>query len=345
MYNGALTCINLPERLSTTQHSHGSQKYCSKETALCSGVDIGVCQMPSASAGHKKDYGCTKADYYCQASMNNDLTLSSSLYNSIDAYKHNVCARPFHHFSFSDFYYLNSGLSKNTTHMSYEELQSEKNFTNQNSRAFNHSSQSSYISSHNVQGSYFPNGGDGLMHFYDTTRTVFPVETPQSVAHDDMLASKLRHCPYHNLEDFLSSAVSSEMILNALILKLIGCRATTVWINKLKSVVSFLPRTLLLGYILILRLTNSTLLELSDGIPQVYLACCITASKSQYDSRVSNISFVSEDMNVQKINYLEGLVLNYLKYEIGISSDDIWNAVEEIGRINMPKVDATLIYY
>ncbi|ELA42660.1 uncharacterized protein VICG_00412 [Vittaforma corneae ATCC 50505] len=338
MHNGALACTNLSERLVAVQYTYNSQGRYSTEGSSHSKVNISYQTTPNRTQ-HKKDLDCASTEgYYHQIRMDSETAIALSLRSGTYAGKFNTDTRKpsFQHCPFGYFYSPNPALSKDA-HTPYKEIQSEKFFQNQNSHAFNHDFQS-------FQGSYLSNKNDELPCYY-TDRAMCSVETPPSVGYDDTFILKLRHRYYHSLEDFFSSFVCTEMIFNALIFKLIGCRHTAIWISKLKSMISFLPKTLLLGYILILRLTNSTPLELSVDIPQIYLACCITASKSQYDSHVSNINFINEDMDVKKINYLEGLVLNCLKYEINISSDDIWNAVEEISRINTSETCPSFMYY
>lgn len=152
-----------------------------------------------------------------------------------------------------------------------------------------------------------------------------PVDTPHSVAGEEISCPKSRFA-----EDFFTDSSCAQTIFRAVAMRLGGCSASQRL--KFRRMASFHPRTLLLGYVLFSKAATGLALSLSE-IPRLFLVCCIAASKTQYDGHVSNESFAGEDLEVEEINYLEGLVLNRLQYEMRIGEDEVCLAIEEISRM------------
>lgn len=185
------------------------------------------------------------------------------------------------------------------------------------------SSSAGFNISRNIHLSYEEIPSEKFLRCFD--ETAWP-ETPPSV-YEEGFFSKI-----HFVEEFFGYACCSQMIIRAVIVKVIGRKKTTQWAPQFKSIESFIPQILLMGYILLSRLVECTIFESPFDIPEIYLVCCIAASKTQYDSHISNVDF-SDEIGIHKINYLEGLVLNRLEYEVKIRDDEICRAVEEINRL------------
>lgn len=124
-----------------------------------------------------------------------------------------------------------------------------------------------------------------------------------------------------------------KKLITSIILRFITRGNIEIWFDRFRNVISFLPQTLLLGYILFLRLFGTTLIEEEGDIPDIYLACCISASKYQSDLRISNINFINEEIDIKKMNYLEGWVLNKLEYNLRIENKEMIEIIEYINRL------------
>lgn len=252
---------------------------------------------------HIKEYGCI------DASPSNSSHFRPHITNSCPGPA--IIKRPYRcrncNSLYNDFYHTIDKDYSNA-HLSYKEIQSKKNFYNQNS----------YFSSKNI----------------DMYKKYNPIETPPSITCEKVYFPDLEVCcGGPKSEAFFENAVCSQMIFRALVFKLIGRENADVWLGSLGSMILFLPKTLLLGYILLLKLTTSISFDSPAEISQAYLSCCITAAKTQYDGHISNIDFVNDVSTVRRINYIEGLILNCLQYNIGITNGEVCSAIAEVIRI------------
>ncbi|KAM0679862.1 hypothetical protein GINT2_000624 [Glugoides intestinalis] len=135
---------------------------------------------------------------------------------------------------------------------------------------------------------------------------------------------------------FLNSLTFTKSILNAILFKLIETRNSFSLLDSFKDVLSFFPKTLLFGYILLMRFADLAPCNPLE-VPRLYLACCITASKIQSDIRVSNINIIPKDLLLTDANYLEGFVLNKLGYDVCITRTDIITAIKDIIGVSILK--------
>lgn len=170
------------------------------------------------------------------------------------------------------------------------------------------------------------------------------VDTPKSLFSNDECDIKTS-LPSSSIEFdvFLNSVTCTKNILNAIIFKLIETRNTFSLFDSFKSVLSFFPKTLLFGYIILMRLADVSPCEPLE-VPKFYLACCITASKIQSDIRVSNINIIPKDLLLADANYLEGFILNKIGYDMCITKSDIIAAIKEIIGVSFLKASDNVFF-
>jgi len=128
----------------------------------------------------------------------------------------------------------------------------------------------------------------------------------------------------------------SYFIIVAIIAKHIGFQnkglATP---NLFRSCFFFLPRTLVLAYILLKRYLEAKKIENTSDLVDLFFICCVVSYKTQADYNIMNRHLVqNKEFSLCRINYLEALLLNSIDYNISADEEQFKEAIREISIFN-----------
>lgn len=157
----------------------------------------------------------------------------------------------------------------------------------------------------------------------------------------------------HGAEDRQGDGLSVDMFLNSISRCERGMRLNFTLINSLilkfldhKNLVSVLsiepifrfartlPLILVSGYIYLEKYMARVGVVFSDcsKLVKFFLVCCLIGLKFIYDTNCSTDSFLTSwDMAAVEVNYIEGLVLSTINYDIEISNNDIQRVLLQNG--------------
>lgn len=128
----------------------------------------------------------------------------------------------------------------------------------------------------------------------------------------------------------------SYFIIVAIIAKHIGFQnkgLTTP--NLFRSCFLFLPRTLVLAYILLKRYLEVKKFENASDLVDLFFICCVVSYKTQADYNIMNRHLVqNKEFSLCRINYLEALLLNSINYNISADEEQFKEAIREISTFN-----------
>lgn len=146
-----------------------------------------------------------------------------------------------------------------------------------------------------------------------------------------------------SLYSFLSDPKSPFFIFTAIIVKLIDKKIKGIDTNRntialfFKSVSNFSSKTLLLGYSFLMKFSLKSQFDQLQSLLDMYLTCCVVASKTQIDGHLLNEKYKGSHQTIFDFNYLEGLLLNTLSYNLKIEIKELENMVTEICGIYLMK--------
>lgn len=136
--------------------------------------------------------------------------------------------------------------------------------------------------------------------------------------------------------DLLLDSISMEekginfnfTLINSIVLKFLDHKrlASFLSIEPIFKFTEALPLTLVAGYIYLEKYVRKIRATFSDcsKLIKFFLVCCFIGSKFTYDTHYSSDSFLTEwKLMAKEINYIEGLVLSTINYDIEISNRDI----------------------
>ena len=196
----------------------------------------------------------------------------------------------------------------------------------------------------------------GLDDFTNRHMYTPPIENPLHILdHLQLYESSctMEHCSLMNnqhnfnsdstLGSFISDPKCSLLIFTAIIVKLIDKKFNCVEpvknevVSFFKSVSRFSSKTLLLGYLFLMKFSIKTQFKQLQNLLDMYLTCCIVASKSQDDKPLYNGKIMKLHQLKFDINYLEGILLNALSYNLKFENHEIENVVLDIQGIYLMK--------
>lgn len=159
------------------------------------------------------------------------------------------------------------------------------------------------------------------------------VATPVSSGYDTYRVEK-DYMPILNTgtQDIFSpdGAGFQHFIFAALVIKHLGKdREHLDSMELFRPFYSFVPETLLMGYVLLCRYPYG--FESDSDLVDMFLACCIVSSKIRIDLHLSSINLVRGwDVPISKVNYLEAFLTNAIDYDVFVNDEEARNAASEI---------------
>lgn len=118
----------------------------------------------------------------------------------------------------------------------------------------------------------------------------------------------------------------SELVFASMVFNFLDKNESGFSLLKLfKGFCTFLPRTLINGYIYLKRYTGSFKHKFRkiDQLLKIYLACCVISNKYEVDVQIWNSEVVANwGIDLDEMNYLEALLINTLNYDLFISDED-----------------------
>lgn len=139
------------------------------------------------------------------------------------------------------------------------------------------------------------------------------------------------------IDTFLKNQNCSIIIFTSIIFKLIDENFTFENLPFFSIFSTFSPKTHLLAYLYLMKFTIKNHFKKIQQLIDMYLTCCIVASKTQIDGNLSNDSMKSSHLSIFDINYLEGLLINELSYNLTVKQNELEAAILDMQGIYLMK--------
>lgn len=133
---------------------------------------------------------------------------------------------------------------------------------------------------------------------------------------------------------------SANVILSAIIYKYMGNQGINVEsIKILANICSFVPKTLLMAYILLSRYFSAQKTAVTfDNLKNLFFACCVICNKLRSDFNLQNLSMIQNTgLSISELNYLEAFIINIVNYDLGFTTLEYKNTISEIFQIYINK--------
>lgn len=136
-----------------------------------------------------------------------------------------------------------------------------------------------------------------------------------------------------------NSSFICELIIACLVFRMLRSNERGASILKLfRGFFSFLPFTLVRGYIYLKKYTRRFQHSVyhAHNLAHIYLACCLLALKYHSDHGLRNSELITGwNISISEFNFIEGLVLNGLEYNLCLADEEIEEAKKELHVVSL----------